>query len=179
MGRRDRILAWIVPIVLVAVASQQLFLASTRDLTPWKGGGFGMFASVDRLNYRAVHGTFVTSEGDVPFEVHTLVEQGDYERITFVNARALLDERRGARLADIVAHGEWVIEDGVARLDDWLPLGFDGPVVRSEEDGTMLPVEAIRLEVWRAAYRHGSGVLVPVPAGSLEFEVQARVGGAP
>jgi hypothetical protein len=39
-------------IVLLAVAAVQMTLATTAGLSPWKGGGFGMFASVDGLPFR-------------------------------------------------------------------------------------------------------------------------------
>src|SRR5262245_13702496 len=38
--------------LLLAIASAQMLLARTSDLSPWKGGGFGMFASVDGLPFR-------------------------------------------------------------------------------------------------------------------------------
>ncbi len=34
-------------ILLAAVALHQLYAVRAHDLTPWKGGGFGMFASTD------------------------------------------------------------------------------------------------------------------------------------
>jgi hypothetical protein len=40
--------------LLVAVASGQLWLAHTAGLSPWKGGGFGMFASLDARPFRHV-----------------------------------------------------------------------------------------------------------------------------
>lgn len=40
--------------LLLAVALTQMILARTADLSPWKGGGFGMFASVDGLPFRWV-----------------------------------------------------------------------------------------------------------------------------
>jgi hypothetical protein len=40
--------------VLVVVASGQLLLAHTMGLSPWKGGGFGMFASLDARPFRYV-----------------------------------------------------------------------------------------------------------------------------
>ena len=40
--------------LLIAVASAQMVLARTADLSPWKGGGFGMFAAVDGLPFRWV-----------------------------------------------------------------------------------------------------------------------------
>jgi hypothetical protein len=42
------------PLLLFVVAVMQIALARTADLTPWKGGGFGMFATVDHAAYRAV-----------------------------------------------------------------------------------------------------------------------------
>jgi hypothetical protein len=39
-------------ILLVIVASAQMMLARTAGLSPWKGGGFGMFASVDGSPFR-------------------------------------------------------------------------------------------------------------------------------
>ena len=39
-------------ILLWAVASTQMVLARTTALSPWKGGGFGMFASVDGSPFR-------------------------------------------------------------------------------------------------------------------------------
>lgn len=40
--------------LLLVVASVQMVLARTALLSPWKGGGFGMFASVDGLPFRWV-----------------------------------------------------------------------------------------------------------------------------
>lgn len=37
----------LVPAILIAIASHQIYLAKMHDLTPWKGGGFGMFSTVD------------------------------------------------------------------------------------------------------------------------------------
>jgi hypothetical protein len=42
-------------LILVVVAGNQHRLAHTRDLSPWSGGGFGMFASVDSPNGRHLH----------------------------------------------------------------------------------------------------------------------------
>jgi hypothetical protein len=42
------------PVVLVAIAAIQLSLTHAIDLTAWKGGGFGMFATLDHGAYRGV-----------------------------------------------------------------------------------------------------------------------------
>ena len=51
----------VVPVaLLVGVGSVQLILARTADLSPWKGGGFGMFATTDGSGSRHVR-VFVTA----------------------------------------------------------------------------------------------------------------------
>ena len=40
--------------MLTAVASVQVVLTRTAGLSPWKGGGFGMFATTDGLAFRHV-----------------------------------------------------------------------------------------------------------------------------
>lgn len=42
------------PIVLSLVAVTQMVLARTADITAWKGGGFGMFSTLDHGAYRGV-----------------------------------------------------------------------------------------------------------------------------
>jgi hypothetical protein len=42
------------PVLLAVVASVQIVLARTADLTPWKGGGFGMFSTLDHGAYRGI-----------------------------------------------------------------------------------------------------------------------------
>jgi hypothetical protein len=40
--------------LLVTIAAAQMVLARTAALSPWKGGGFGMFASIDGEPFREV-----------------------------------------------------------------------------------------------------------------------------
>ena len=51
---RRRLAIALPAVLLLTVASTQMILARTGDLSPWKGGGFGMFASVDGLPFRWV-----------------------------------------------------------------------------------------------------------------------------
>ena len=43
---------WIAPGLLAAIACTQIALAHTADLSPWLGGGFGMFATIDSRGER-------------------------------------------------------------------------------------------------------------------------------
>jgi hypothetical protein len=49
-------------LLLVAVALVQLVLAHTQSLSPWSGGGFGMFSSLDHGSRRHLH-AFVVRPG--------------------------------------------------------------------------------------------------------------------
>src|SRR5262245_61748630 len=51
----NRVGSGLAPLVLlIAVAAIQIVLARTVDLTAWKGGGFGMFSTLDHGAYRRV-----------------------------------------------------------------------------------------------------------------------------
>ena len=54
---------WAIPLLLVAVALRQILLVHTVGLTPWKGGGFGMFSSVDKARSRLIVLQGINSEG--------------------------------------------------------------------------------------------------------------------
>ena len=57
-------------LLLAFVAVCQIVLAKTADLTPWKGGGFGMFATLDHNAYRrldvVVEGTERSEALEIP-----------------------------------------------------------------------------------------------------------------
>jgi hypothetical protein len=46
--------AALAPLLLVMTAAVQILLAQVADLSPWKGGGFGMFASLDHAPFRGI-----------------------------------------------------------------------------------------------------------------------------
>jgi hypothetical protein len=50
--RNYRWLVWLPSVVLVIVAIAQCGLVASRDLVPWKGGGFGMFSCIDAPSSR-------------------------------------------------------------------------------------------------------------------------------
>ncbi len=52
------------PLVLIVVAVVQILLATQGGLSPWKGGGFGMFSSSDGPDSRVVEVTGITRDGE-------------------------------------------------------------------------------------------------------------------
>jgi hypothetical protein len=74
--RADRWLPLLPPALLAAVALHQIALAQRFALNPWKGGGFGMFATVDRGGLRQVRAWRVGPAGEeraaIPGELEPL-----------------------------------------------------------------------------------------------------------
>ena len=58
----ERIARWLPAVLLVLVALNQQRLAHTASLSPWSGGGFGMFSSTDSPAARHLH-VFLETEG--------------------------------------------------------------------------------------------------------------------
>ncbi len=61
---RSPVLYYLVPGLLVLVACLQLWRAHAHHLTPWKGGGFGMFSTADSPGKRTLRTYLITPEGE-------------------------------------------------------------------------------------------------------------------
>ena len=118
----------------VVVALNQMRLAHTTDLTAWKGGGFGMFSTIERPETRYVRCYIIGAgrEGavKVPLELQRLEQ----------HVRNIPSERNLARLArELGAHVRQRLPTLTAvRVEIW-------------ERELDLESGAIRLIRWRAA----------------------------
>ena len=123
MNRRSRAAAALPGALLVLVAALQIALAHLSPLSPWKGGGFGMFASLDGGSFRSVR-AFVEAEG-------RWEELEPDPALGKILARAELfpSDRLTTRLARDIAR---------------------------EERELGLPVDAVRIQVWRVEFAPGS-----------------------
>lgn len=63
------------PTLLVVVALCQVVLARTSALTPWKGGGFGMFSTLDHGAYRGVVAIVEAPERSETLEIPPSLEE--------------------------------------------------------------------------------------------------------
>jgi len=106
--RRRRLAVYLPVLVLALVALNQIRMARTTDLTPWKGGGFGMFSTLDRPRARQVRVHVVGGGRDIPLavpaELHELEE----------SAKNLPTERNLIRLGREIAG---TLEDRLAGLE--------------------------------------------------------------
>lgn len=87
-------------IILGAVATVQVGLAKTADLSAWKGGGFGMFSTVDDAPHRAVR---IVVEAPNRSEEVAIAPSIDRDAI---KAMTLPSDGRLRRLAEAVAARE-------------------------------------------------------------------------
>jgi hypothetical protein len=102
-------------VLLVIVAANQMVLARTMQLSPWKGGGFGMFASVDGLPFRHVRLyvsapdrseelTVPPSLAGMAASTATFPRRGSLERL---GEAVIAREHRHGRAADSVRVEVW------------------------------------------------------------------------
>ena len=97
-----RVLKYAAPALLTTLACIQLFLGLNFGLTPWKGGGFGMFSTVDSPSARSVRVFLVTDDGELPTKTPSwLSNRRRY-------ARSLPADYRVRALAAEMAAATWV-----------------------------------------------------------------------
>lgn len=150
------------PGVLILVACLQLFLAQTQGLTPWKGGGFGMFSTVDSGGARFLRIYLVTGSQAAAVQLPA--------SDTYTRLEADLSEFPRQRLLDQLA----------ARLatEKWVPGDYDPfgtglaaqpkadqPVYRVAYEGEPLPetgpvaLQTLRVELWRYRFDAKTGLI--------------------
>jgi len=61
--------AWIAPTVLCVVAIFCLIRVVAMDQSPWKGGGFGMFSTLDKPQSRFVRVYLISGQDEIPVEI--------------------------------------------------------------------------------------------------------------
>ena len=71
--------AAIAPLCLCLVAGLHAVRVATCNQTPWKGGGFGMFSTVDSEAARFVRAFAVTEQGELPLVIPVPLEKRVWE----------------------------------------------------------------------------------------------------
>jgi hypothetical protein len=99
---RDRLNLAFPSALLVIVAVTQIVRAHTIRQSPWKGGGFGMFASADTPNNRVVRCWIVTPEGEERVDVPPYMDD------LALTARYVPTRANLIRLAEALETGKWI-----------------------------------------------------------------------
>ena len=109
---------WLPVALLTLVAAHQLWLAQTRFLSPWSGGGFGMFSTTDAPGNRHLH-VFVQNEGirrevmiprDLKDKVLRATTLPTTERLGTLAAELALIESRGPFNWDEIEIQVWAVD---------------------------------------------------------------------
>jgi hypothetical protein len=89
-GTASRVLPLLPGLLLTLVASSQLALHRGADLSPWKGGGFGMFSSNDGGWSRHTHFFVSDAAGEVEVDLPEELEDSE-KRLRALPTNARLD----------------------------------------------------------------------------------------
>jgi hypothetical protein len=76
-------------LLLVITAAVQILLAQVADLSPWKGGGFGMFASLDHPPFRGIDIVVEAPDRSETLEISPSLEEPAARAATFPSDRRL------------------------------------------------------------------------------------------
>lgn len=102
MKRRDLLFNYGVPALLATVAFVQKSASRKFSLSPWKGGGFGMFSTVDAPAARFLRIYLVTSQGK------TQVKCPSWLGNLATEVRTIPTKNRILRLARELAQSQWI-----------------------------------------------------------------------
>lgn len=105
------------------MALLQIYLAHAENLTPSKGGGFGLFSTVDKLENRNLRAYLITEKQEIPFAIPQYVPATEDLRKPIYRAASL----------PTVGHMRTIIEDLLANPYE-------------------IPIKGIRVEVWKIAF---------------------------
>ncbi|HEX5066888.1 MAG TPA: hypothetical protein VFY49_12290 [Myxococcota bacterium] len=133
-ARASALPAWL----LVLVATAQIVAAKTGPISPWLGGGFGMFATTDSPSRRHLHAVALR-EG-----LHEELELPEELALSVRKAQSFPSQRRLRALA--------------REIEAW---------VRETDDPNAAPLEAIAISVYRVRFDRDTLAPSGEPVASL------------
>lgn len=145
---RQLVIWFLAPALLVGVAGVHSYFVAAKNQTPWEGGGFGMFSTVDKRQARFVRCYLVTPEREVlvrtPSHLETYVQR----------LRVRPTPERAEGLARYLARATWVVAADSGATDvppgDTTRAGLYRYLSPHEASSRRkATVEAVRVEVWR------------------------------
>lgn len=111
---------WLMPIVILLIIASQWWLANTTHLTPWKGGGFGMFGTFDKSNMRFLTADAITQDGKfIQLDIHQSL---DKVKPTLAHRlRVWPSEEKALKWGrELLKHSYVFLEEGPPQT--WIPL---------------------------------------------------------
>jgi hypothetical protein len=152
-----RWLAFIAPIALTVIAIQQVVITRVERLTPWKGGGFGMFSTVDSPGHRMTRAYLLIGGREVP----VVLPRGDALERRLSQLKSWPSDSRLEALATALADRSWRVDSG----------GTASPVDDDDAPGSLIGA-AVRLEVYRLYFHPDALEAERVLLASAEKELR-------
>ena len=158
-----------IPFVLLAVALAQQALVARTQLSPWKGAGFGMFATVDDPRQRHLRVELVGEEAPIALDLAGLSELDERVAATLTRARYVPTEQALGPAAREIASLPWSLDE--TNLGPTLRLvePTDTPAPALHQLGRRLVIEVYARRM--AAPRY---TVELAPLGSLEVTLPTR-----
>lgn len=164
----SRALTLLVPALLCLIAAAQVLAANYGTLSPWKGGGFGMFGTIDGPTNRFLSVIAVAAGGE---EYRVSVPFGRYRRPAaftssfMLKLRTMPRRREMLELAQAVLNSHLGPSDTASSIPPHLALSSLGAVLQGGHDrrrvmqvlgprrtATSVEVRAVRVEVLRVRF---------------------------
>jgi len=157
------------PLILCIIAFTQILSVNKSELTPWKGGGFGMFSSIDSARTRYLKLYLETEDKLIPIEPPSSLNQLviktrslptlnnlNYLVYSLLDIKWVYDDVIYRKSVDLVFNKNEFTDKEISNLRD--QIGKLGKVRAIENFETPKQVDevinfnGIRLELWRYKY---------------------------
>jgi hypothetical protein len=179
--------AALAPLCLCLVAGLHVVRVWTARQTPWKGGGFGMFSTIDSEANRFLRVYLITDSGELPLPLPAGLDKAAAEQRAAPSTAGLQaiarrlaaqdwrwsSDRQRAQAAAITAHGGEAISAAVLRngfevqvTSQVLAPGQSHvlePVPLGEQCPARIEFRAVRVECWRLRFAAGDELLSAEP----------------
>jgi hypothetical protein len=188
------------PLCLCLVAGLHVIRVLTARQTPWKGGGFGMFSTIDSESRRFLRAYLLTADGELPLPLPEALDKPAAE-VRAAPSRAGLealarrlaaqdwrwtDDRQRRQAAAIADHGGVGVSAAAlagnpcesppaARLACGQVHALE-PIPRAEARQDAVAFHSVRVECWRLKFAAASGEL---RGQQMLSAVATRPGGRP
>lgn len=179
------ILKYFTPILLIIVAFTHIYYSKSAELTPWKGGGFGMFCTVDSKQARFFRLYLIDENGDkIPASMPTPLKN-DVSKLKAIPTPSGLE-----KLVDDISEFTW-IDTSLKKRRVREMAGIQTEILDSQNDASdiirvksinkfdeapsqdeIIDVRAILLEYWRYTFDKDGNVVLAKMRHSVNKPIQ-------
>ena len=159
---------WLAPLLLVVVALAQQVLTHTAKLVPWRGGGYGMYATLDDVHRRRLQCQAIDEQGNRVRVVLAFPSERSRTRLRIMPRRSALERAAREVLDSELVRVHDPVEDYVRRyqaayweqhleIKDNERMYLPTYRVRSPQDKVVDPdstlrVKAVQITAWRVQF---------------------------